>query len=107
MSKVHVEIADDDRAHYSKRTIDFEFEYPFGQKELSGLAYRTDFDLKNHKLDYIDGEKITCLPARQEEVIPHVVEPSFWYRSFSACSLAFPRTVKTKGRRDEESLFEI
>ena len=28
--------------------IDFEFEYPFGQKELYGLAYRTDFDLKNH-----------------------------------------------------------
>ena len=71
MSKVHeVEIGDDDRAHYSKRTIDFEFEYPFGQKELSGLAYRTDFDLKNHKLDYIDEEK-------NEKIIPHVIEPSF------------------------------
>ncbi|MCX6751514.1 MAG: glycine--tRNA ligase [Candidatus Nomurabacteria bacterium] len=71
MSKVHeVEIGDNDRAHYSKRTIDFEFEYPFGQKELSGLAYRTDFDLKNHKLDYIDEEK-------NEKIIPHVIEPSF------------------------------
>ncbi|MEK7088705.1 MAG: glycine--tRNA ligase, partial [Patescibacteria group bacterium] len=58
MSKVHeLEVADKDRAHYSKRTVDFEFDYPFGRKELFGLAYRTDFDLKNHKLDYIDEEK--------------------------------------------------
>jgi len=71
MSKVHeMEIGDSDRAHYSNRTIDFEFEYPFGQKELSGLAYRTDFDLKKHKLDYIDEEK-------NEKMIPHVIEPSF------------------------------
>lgn len=71
MNKVHeIEVSDSDRAHYSNRTIDFEFEYPFGQKELSGLAYRTDFDLKTHKLDYIDEEK-------NEKIIPHVIEPSF------------------------------
>ncbi len=71
MGKVHeIEIADGERAHYSKRTIDFEFEFPFGQKELFGLAYRTDFDLKNHQLDYIDEEK-------GEKIIPHVVEPTF------------------------------
>lgn len=70
MSKVHeVEIGDDDRAHYSKRTIDFEFDYPFGQKELFGLAYRTDFDLTNHKLEYVDEEK-------GEKMVPHVIEPS-------------------------------
>ncbi len=70
MNKLHeVEIGDGDRAHYSKRTIDFEFEYPFGQKELFGLAYRTDFDLTNHKLDYIDEE-------RAEKIVPHVIEPS-------------------------------
>jgi glycyl-tRNA synthetase len=71
MAKVHdVDIAKDDLAHYSKRTVDFEFEYPFGQKELFGLAYRTDFDLKNHGLDYVDEEKM-------EKIIPHVVEPTF------------------------------
>jgi glycyl-tRNA synthetase len=71
MNKVHeIEIPDGERAHYSSRTIDFEFEYPFGQKELFGLAYRTDFDLKNHKLDYIDEEK-------NEKIIPHVIEPTF------------------------------
>ena len=70
MTKVHeLEVGDGDRAHYSKRTIDFEFDFPFGRKELYGLAYRTDFDLKNHKLEYIDEEK-------SEKIIPHVIEPS-------------------------------
>jgi glycyl-tRNA synthetase len=47
--KVHeLEVKDEDRAHYSKRTIDFEFDFPVGRKELLGLAYRTDFDLQNH-----------------------------------------------------------
>ncbi len=81
MSKVHeVEIPDGDRAHYSKRTIDFEFEFPFGQKELFGLAYRTDFDLKNHKLDYID--ELADVPAmsskgKSAKIFPHVIEPTF------------------------------
>ena len=63
-------------AHYSKRTIDFEYEYPFGQKELYGLAYRTDFDLKNHgkesgvELSYMDD-------TTGEKFIPHVIEPTF------------------------------
>jgi len=71
MSKVHdIEIPEGDRAHYSSRTVDFEFEYPFGQKELFGLAYRTDFDLKNHGLDYVDEEK-------GEKMVPHVIEPTF------------------------------
>lgn len=71
-----IEIPDGDRAHYSKRTIDFEFDYPFGQKELYGLAYRTDFDLGRHSeaskvdLSYFDEET-------GERFIPHVIEPSF------------------------------
>jgi len=69
--KVHEsELAPEDRAHYSKRTIDFEYDFPFGRKELYGLAYRTDYDLKNHKLDYYDEET-------KERFIPHVVEPTF------------------------------
>ena len=71
MKKVHeLEVPKEDRAHYSSRTIDFEFDYPFGKKELFGLAYRTDFDLKNHKLEYIDEEK-------SEKIIQHVIEPTF------------------------------
>lgn len=70
-----VEIGDEDRAHYSKRTIDFEFDFPIGQKELAGLAYRTDFDLKQHSefskvdLSYFDEET-------KERYIPHCIEPS-------------------------------
>jgi glycyl-tRNA synthetase len=69
------EIPEDELAHYSKRTIDFEFEYPFGQKELWGLAYRTDYDLKAHSalsgvdLNYLDEES-------GERFTPHVIEPS-------------------------------
>jgi len=73
MSKVHDhDIAKDELAHYSKRTVDIEFDYPFGTKELYGLAYRTDFDLKNHfpdKPPYKD-------PETNEEFYPHVIEPS-------------------------------
>ena len=83
MNKIHeVEIGDGDRAHYSSRTIDFEFDYPFGTKELYGLAYRTDFDLKNHKLEYIDEEE-------KSKMTPHVIEPSFGVdRSFLAILLS-------------------
>ncbi|MES3032162.1 MAG: glycine--tRNA ligase [Patescibacteria group bacterium] len=71
MNKVHeLEVPKEDRAHYSSRTIDFEFDFPFGKKELFGLAYRTDFDLKNHKLEYIDEEN-------KEKIVPHVIEPTF------------------------------
>ncbi len=76
-SKIHeLEVSPEDRAHYSKRTVDIEFDYPFGRKELYGLAYRTDFDLMKHaeksgeKLDYTD-------PETKEKYVPHVVEPAF------------------------------
>lgn len=71
-----VEIPDGERAHYSKRTIDIEYKYPFGQKELYGLAYRTDFDLQNHmkmsgqSLEYTD-------PKTGEKFMPHVIEPTW------------------------------
>ncbi len=65
-----LEVAAGDRAHYSKRTIDFEYDFPFGKKELYGLANRTDYDLKNHKLDYYDEDA-------KERIVPHVIEPTF------------------------------
>ena len=70
-----LEVPAEDRAHYSKRTIDFMFDYPNGKEELMGLAYRTDFDLANiaresgKSMEYRD--KITG-----ETFIPHVIEPS-------------------------------
>ncbi len=73
LKNIHeVEIPEKELAHYSKRTIDFEYEYPFGQKELYGLAYRTNFDLKNHYKSepYED-------PETKEKFYPHVIEPTF------------------------------
>ena len=76
-SSVHeLEVPEDDRAHYSKRTIDFEFDYPIGREELMGLAYRTDFDLKN--IDDNSGKSMEyTIKGTQDKFIPHVIEPSF------------------------------
>ncbi|MFZ4100167.1 MAG: glycine--tRNA ligase [Chlamydiia bacterium] len=63
-------------SHYSKRTVDVMFQFPFGRAELYGLAYRTNFDLSQHaehshtNLTYVD-------PKTHERFIPHVIEPSF------------------------------
>lgn len=63
-------------SHYSKRTVDLVYDFPFGRSELYGLAYRTDFDLKQHaehsgqNLDYLDAEA-------KEKFTPHVIEPTF------------------------------
>jgi len=71
-----LEVASQDLAHYSKRTIDFEFDFPFGRKELSGLAYRTDFDLSAHAK--ASGQDLSYLDdSTGERFVPHVIEPSF------------------------------
>ncbi len=77
VSKVHeLEVPADDLAHYSKRTIDYEFEYPHGRDELLGLAYRTDFDLQN--VQHESGKKMEYRPKDGGEAfVPHVIEPSF------------------------------
>lgn len=63
-------------SHYSKRTADIEYNTPFGWKEMFGLAYRTDFDLKQHM--QFSGEDLQYTdPDTQEKFIPHVIEPTF------------------------------
>ncbi len=76
-SKLHFrEIEDGERAHYSKRTIDIDYAFPFGVKELYGLAYRTDFDLKNHQ--EMSGADLRFTdPGSGEKFLPHVIEPTF------------------------------
>ena len=71
-----LEIAPADRAHYSKRTIDFEYEFPFGKKELYGLAYRTDFDLSKHSAES-DADLSYFEEETKTRFTPHVIEPSF------------------------------
>ncbi len=75
-SKIRInDIPDGDRAFYSKKTYDLEYEFPFGVSELEGVAYRTDYDLSKHiehsgkPLDYYD-------EVTKERFVPHVVEPS-------------------------------
>lgn len=67
-----LDVPKDELAHYSKKTIDFEYNFPFGKDELYGLAYRTDFDLKNHFKEppYQDVEA-------GEKLYPHVIEPTW------------------------------
>ena len=76
-SMIHdLEVAPEDRAHYSKRTIDIEFDYPIGREELMGIAYRTDFDLKN--IERESGKNMSYRDKRTNETfVPHVIEPSF------------------------------
>lgn len=76
-ARIHkIEVPDSDRAFYSKRSVDTEFDFPFGQKELLGIAYRTDHDLKSHinlstvDLSYFD-------ETTKERFVPHCIEPTF------------------------------
>lgn len=70
------DVPKDDLAHYSKKTIDFEFDYPHKRDELLGLAYRTDFDLQNHQKR--SGKSMEYrMKDGKESFVPHVIEPSF------------------------------
>ena len=71
-----LEVPESDRAHYSKRTIDFEYDFPIGREELMGLAYRTDFDLKNI-VDHSGKSMDYTVKGTNDKFIPHVIEPSF------------------------------
>jgi len=71
-----LEVPENDRAHYSKRTIDFEYDFPIGREELLGLAYRTDFDLMN--IQNASGRSMEyTIKGTNTRFVPHVIEPSF------------------------------
>jgi len=72
-----IEVPAEDRAHYSKATIDFHYDFPsMGFDEIGGLAYRTDFDLKNHQEH--SGKNMEYRPKDGgKPFIPHVIEPTF------------------------------
>jgi len=61
-------------AHYSKRTVDIEYQFPFGWSELEGIANRTDFDLKNHSK--FSGQDLAYQDEKGKKFYPFVVEPS-------------------------------
>jgi glycyl-tRNA synthetase len=84
-------------SHYSKRTVDYEFAYPFGWGELTGLANRTDYDLKQHQehsskdLGIFDEETRTA-------VLPYVVEPTFGVGRLLLALLCAAHTEYPEGR---------
>ena len=71
-----LDVPPEDRAHYSKKTIDIEYDFPIGKEELMGIAYRTDFDLVN--IQRVSGKSMEyTIKGTNEKFVPHVIEPSF------------------------------
>jgi len=71
-----LDVPAEDRAHYSKKTIDIEYDFPIGKEELMGIAYRTDFDLMN--IQRVSGKSMEyTIKGTNEKFVPHVIEPSF------------------------------
>ncbi len=98
--RIHnLEVAKENLAHYSKRTVDIEFDWPFGRDELYGIAYRGDYDLSQHAaasgvdMNYTD-------PESGEKYIPHVIEPTFGVdRTFLAMMLSAYNEEEVKGEK--------
>ncbi|MDO8424156.1 MAG: glycine--tRNA ligase [bacterium] len=70
------DLSEKDRAHYSKRTVDFEYQGPIGDMEIQAITYRADYDLKNH----IEGSGVDLSfrdEVAGEKFVPHVIEPTF------------------------------
>ncbi len=84
------------RAHYSKKTVDLYFEYPFGSKELTGLAHRGDYDLSRHQ--EFSGQTLGILDEEtKERFLPHVLEPTVSIdRAFLTVLLSVYREVPDK-----------
>ena len=71
-----LDVPPEDRAHYSEKTIDIEYDFPIGKEELMGIAYRTDFDLVN--IQRVSGKSMEyTIKGTNEKFVPHVIEPSF------------------------------
>jgi glycyl-tRNA synthetase len=66
---------DKERSFYSKKTVDLEYNFPFGFKELWGLAYRTDYDLLKHS-EFSKKDLSIVDPQTNKKIVPHVIEPA-------------------------------
>jgi glycyl-tRNA synthetase len=65
----------DELAHYSKCCTDVEFNFPFGWKELEGIAHRGDFDLSRHS-EFSGKDLAVFEQENNRSYLPHVVECS-------------------------------
>ena len=102
-----------DLAHYSKRTADTYYNFPFGWDEMAGIANRTDYDLKNHielsgaNLKYKD-------PETGKEFIPYVIEPTFGMDRLMLATLVDSyeevsggRTTTTESAKEKEVVLHL
>lgn len=84
-------------SHYSKKTVDLEYKFPFGFDELFGLAHRGDFDLTQHCKASGEDLKYNDQPVGRK-YLPHVIEPTFGLdRSILAAMCAGYTEEKIKG----------
>jgi glycyl-tRNA synthetase len=92
-----LDVPEADRAHYSKKTIDIEFDFPIGREELMGIAYRTDYDLGN--IQRVSGKSMEyTIKGTNTKFVPHVIEPSFGVeRAFMAVLSAAYREDEVNG----------
>jgi len=90
---------DEERSHYSEKTEDIDYRFPYGFKELYGLAYRTDFDLRNH-MEKSGVDLRHTDPETGKKFIPHVVEPTFGMdRTFLVLLLDHYHEEEIKGKK--------
>lgn len=100
-------------SHYSKRTVDIEYKFPFGWSELAGVANRTDFDLTRHsdfsgkELNYFDEES-------GKNYVPYVIEPTLGIERLLLALLVDGydevkggRTKTTKATKEEEVVLKL
>lgn len=65
----------EERSFYSTKTEDLEYNFPFGFKELWGIAYRTDYDLTQH-MNVSKKDLSIVDPMSGRKIVPHVIEPA-------------------------------
>jgi len=107
------EIPKESLAHYSKRTIDLHYKFPFGWDEVAGIANRTDFDLKRH-IEYSGKDLMYKDEVTQEKYIPYVIEPTLGVdRAFVACLIdAYDeveggRSTTTEANKEVETVLRL
>ena len=104
---------EDERAHYSAGTIDFEYRFGFQGSEwgeLMGVANRTDYDLSSHAK--ASGAELTYFnQATGERYTPYVIEPSFGLTrsmmAFLVDAYTEDEAPNTKGGVDKRTVLKL
>ncbi len=109
----HYEHPKESLAHYSKRTVDLEYKFPFGWGEIAGVANRTDYDLKRHT-EFSKQELSVFEEATKESYVPYVIEPTLGIdRAFVTClinhyeEIQGGRTTTTESTKEAEVVLHL